>query len=345
MSIEAAPVDENIAPAWSRFVSTRDDSGALHDFGWRRVLQTAYPVAPVFIAARDLSGEVRGVVGAYAGRSFFRGRYLDTLEDGILADSDEAYAAILRSLRDAARARDARLCVRNARSADAADADFVTIHSEIALGGSCETRWAGLGKKTRWSVRQARKNGLAVECSAPHISLDLFYALYARRMRDLGTPVMPAAHFHRMAEVFGPERLKLHIVKSDGTPVGGMLCLVSGRRWTNLHAAAPPSLAGAHANALLYWEAIAEAARSDATWFNLGRSPIGSSTLAFKRKWRATERDVRNTLYAPPSGRASVSNGAGHVAGLGLYSAIWRRLPVVIANRVGPILRRQMPFG
>jgi len=334
MTARVAPVDDHDKAAWTCFVDEHPRAGAMHDFGWRQVLENAFSVTPVFVAAKSRTGEVTAVVGAYKARSVFAGHYMATLEDGILYRDDAAYDAVLGCLQDMAAAEGIpRLCIRNAR--DCEGPGFETIHADVSLRPSVSELWNGIGKNTQRKVKQARNEGYTVRCEAPLSHLSAFYGLYARRMRDLGTPVIPYAMFDQIARAFGPETAKLHLVQQGDDLVGGMICFVDGGAWTNLFVAVPPHLGGANANALLYWEAIGLARERGAGSFRLGRSQKDSSTLAFKRKWRPDERPVFNSLYGD----------GGPNAHTPLYGAVWKRLPLWVANAAGPLLRQKLPFG
>jgi hypothetical protein len=95
-------------------------------------------------------------------------------------------------------------------------------------------------------------------------------------------------------------------------------------------------------NILLYWELIAKACNEECDTFNFGRSSEDSGTYEFKRQWGA----VPDPLYwyawsdAPGQGlEASLRADSARREGL---TRLWSRLPLSVANRAGPWLRKSI---
>src|SRR5215471_5011912 len=87
---------------WQRYIDGMPNAGCMHHSGWYGVLRDAYWVTPYFLIAHR--GEsVQGVLPLYHSRSPLTGAHVSSLEDGALASSPEATAALLaeaRKLRD-----------------------------------------------------------------------------------------------------------------------------------------------------------------------------------------------------------------------------------------------------
>ncbi len=83
------------------------------------------------------------------------------------------------------------------------------------------TIWDDLDRKVRNQIRKAEKSGLVVERGGEQLLAD-FYAVFARNMRDLGTPVYSRRLFEEVLRTF-PDRAQLHIVRLNGRPVAAGL--------------------------------------------------------------------------------------------------------------------------
>jgi hypothetical protein len=95
------------------------------------------------------------------------------------------------------------------------------------------------------------------------------------------------------------------------------------------------------ANVLLYWEMLKFAARAGVRTFDFGRSSPDAGTFHFKRQWGATPSPLVWEYWtaAPDSLRdLSPSN-----AKFDLAIHVWQRLPVGVANLVGPHVVRNIP--
>src|SRR5204862_6145940 len=81
--------------------------------------------------------------------------------------------------------------------------------------------WEGLDRKARNQVRKAQKSGLTYREGGQEL-LDAFYVVFARNMRDLGTPAQSPRFFAEVLRAF-PDRTRLHVVSRETTPVAAGL--------------------------------------------------------------------------------------------------------------------------
>ena len=97
-------------------------------------------------------------------------------------------------------------------------------------------------------------------------------------------------------------------------------------------------LARRGANEALYFGLIEHAVARGCIRFDFGRSKIGSGAAAYKKNWGFEPRDVR-TFGWTPDGVASRSVDS-QSAGNAWKTRVWRRLPLSVANRLGPLIAR-----
>jgi hypothetical protein len=337
--------ERNDLAAWQRFVDRSPGAGCMHHAAWYEVLRDAYWVTPYFLVARDGDGEVAGILPLYYSRSLLTGPHLSSLEDGALAARDDAVAALLvkaRQLRDETGAR--YLQVRGGPVDEPAAVSVPTVRTFVATRGPGEALWSGIKKKTRWAIRQAQQQAILIGHDAKLESLGEFYRVYAAHMHELGTPVMGADAFRALEERLGRERLRLYTVRYGNRLIGGMLCILNGVRWTDYYAIVRPAREIEFANYLLYWHVIQDAAAHGAAGLDLGRSTPGSNVHLFKRKWGGVDVDVPYHFYPRPGVGADKLGLEAMKKGKGLPQRIWSRLPLAVCNRLGPLLRKQLPF-
>jgi len=336
------PVGPADLPRWQAFVDRSAGAGAFHHAAWHEVLRECFAVRPEYLWALDGEGEVRGVLPMYLSRSRFTGPNLATLEGAALAGSAAAGAALLEA---AARRRDelgaGSLVVRGGEAGAPGGRSTRFVHPVVALQGGAEAVWASFQASHRNHVRKASKNGISV--CRDETALPDFYRVYARRQRDLGTPVEGARLFDSLRRHFGP-RLRLHVARLGGRVVGGMLCVSSVASWSYLYGAADSRHFHRYPNEALFWFTIQEAARAGALRLELGTSAPGSGALRFKEKWTKHLLDVYH--HHLDSAAARPRRGSDRFReGRTLAQRAWARLPLALADRLGPILRRQLPFA
>jgi serine/alanine adding enzyme len=338
-------ISEADLPAWQEFVDRADDSGCMHHAGWYCVLRDACRVNPYFLMATNGRDAIEGILPAYLSRSPLTGRHISSLEDGVLATTSEAVSALLteaRSLRDKTKSR--YLQIRGGPIDRPAEVTHPSVHTFIETTQPIETLWKAVKKKTRWAVRQAEKQNLSILHDVTLAQLTEFYAAYARHMRELGTPVFGPEMFDAIVTHLGHDRLRLYILNHCERPIGGMLCIVNGRRWADYYAIVRPSPHTEFANYLLYWHVICDAAQNGAVRLDLGRSAPNSNVHLFKRKWRGVDIEVPYHYYVSAGVRSRNLGFSQQKQDKGLLQKCWSRLPLFVSNRVGPLIRRQLPF-
>jgi hypothetical protein len=92
-------------------------------------------------------------------------------------------------------------------------------------------------------------------------------------------------------------------------------------------------------NQVLYWEAIRFAIESGVNVLDFGRSSRGAGTFEAKRQWGAEP--VQLFWHYFPEADQPVGEGGAHR--LDWAARVWRHLPLAVANRLGPQIRKGIP--
>ncbi|MTD43044.1 GNAT family N-acetyltransferase [Conexibacter sp. W3-3-2] len=219
----------------------------------------------------------------------------------LAADGDLPRA--LRALLTAARRRRAVLvqcAVRDpgAATAPALRAAGFTLHDDRTLevpiaGRDAAACWGALRGNGRRDVRAARDAGLTVRaatredvCTHLPAMLDALHA----RGGETGWPARrtTALAWERLAA--SPHARMTTAVDADGTPVAVTIALHHGTR-THLWLGAAHRRDGIDPHALLYWDAIEDAAARGLDAVDLVGAPT-PGIVAYKRKFGAVERPV-----------------------------------------------------
>jgi FemAB-related protein (PEP-CTERM system-associated) len=340
---------EQVGKSWDRFVEVHPRSTLGHLRAWGRVIHDAYSHESIALAALD-EGDVVGVLPAVLVRSRIFGDHLVSMPfldyGGILVESEggragEVCRALLDAGLEAARARRARsLGLRQFHPIELAEPvsdDRVTMLLPLS---TTDAVWKALPPERRNRVRKGEKSGLTVAWGGTEL-LDGFYEVFAANMRDLGSPVHHRAFFRAMLEGLGEVARVLQVRDRGGRAVGAAVCLffrdtiavpwVSSRR--EAFALCP--------NFVLYWEVIRFGCAAGYRTLDLGRSFKNAGTFEFKRQWGAHPHPLpwifRDVVPGAP---ASVDRDSSR---LRRAADVWKHLPVPLANRLGPWLRRQLP--
>jgi FemAB-related protein (PEP-CTERM system-associated) len=330
---------------WQDYVDRTPEAGCMHHAAWYEVLRDAFSVEPYFFLATDERSQVHGILPLYQSDSWITGRHIASLEEGVLSSCPQARRALLSAaleLRERVGAK--YLQIRGGTCNELATKVVPAVHTVIPTGRSREVLWRSIKKKTRWAIRQTLKQPITVVRDPDLAELDSFYKVYAEHMRELGTPVVGFDMFESIRARLGKDRLRLYVVKYRENVVGGMLCIVNSARWTDQYAMVRPSKQTEFANYLLYWHVICDANSCQVPQFDLGRCTPGSNVHLFKRKWGGIDIDVSYHFFATNASSITNPGLEGLKRRKGVAQRIWPHLPLFLCNRVGPLLRKRLPF-
>ncbi|MFH1279721.1 MAG: FemAB family XrtA/PEP-CTERM system-associated protein [Candidatus Eisenbacteria bacterium] len=329
--------------AWNAYVEGRRESLLGHRAEWLSILRDSLGHDPRPLVAMD-GEEIRGVLpqvivpGLIGGRALVSLPWLDGA--GPLGDDDETVLALLRASRETGiRERCAYLEIRALREwpeprpvRKEKVLMVLPLREETAL-------WKSFSAKVRNQVRKAEKEGLTAGAGGPELLGD-FYSVFCRNMRDIGVPVWGKEFFAAMMDRLG-ERSRIVIVRSGGRPVGGGILLFHRESAVVPSASSLRSHFSLCPNHLLYWTALKAAAHGGALRFDFGRSTPGSGTWRFKKQWGAEEVPCFWHYALLRGGRIPEKSTEGPK--LRLAVAAWKRMPLFLANRIGPALVRRIP--
>ena len=200
-----------------------------------------------------------------------------------------------------------------------------------------EAQLTAIPRKQRAEVRKSLANDFAVTVGTAAQDRAAHYAVYAESVRNLGTPVFPRSLFEAVLDAFGDEA-DILTVHHEGRAVASVLSLY----WRG---AVMPYWGGGtwdarrlRANDRMYFELMLHARRRGCDRFDFGRSKTGSGAYHFKRNWGFVPEPLSYAHWTAPGAqkRDADPTSARHAAQI----ALWQRLPLPIANRIGPWIAR-----
>ena len=326
---------------WDRFVRTHEGT-ACHLWGWRAVMRDVMGHHPFYRSARDSAGELLGVNPMVEVRSRIFGHYLLSmpfLNAGGPIGSPEARHALAEDARRLA--QEARVDLLELRVRDPIDGGLVRSDRKITvvrdLPDTSNALWTALGSKMRSQIKRPQKEGMEFRVGPGE--LPGFYDVFARNMRDLGTPVLPRAFFEAMQQHLAND-VVFATVRHDGAPVAGGCGFVIGDEYEMTWASSLRALNRLAPNMLLYWGAMEQMVHRGVKRFDFGRCTPGGGTHRFKLQWGG--RDVP-LPWAQWSARGVAATPSPDRPLFRLATSIWSRLPLAVTNRIGPYLAMRIP--
>lgn len=327
--------------AWEQFVAMHGDDAGYHAWDWQQVFARAFGHESIYLIARR-DGVVSGVLPLVLIKSMIFGRTLTSLPfvnyGGVLAgDPDSARALIAASEVAAAEHRCTHVELRHV---GAQFPDLPCKQHKVAMRLPLSTDlWDRLDRKVRNQIRKAEKSGLTVDRGGAEL-VDDFYAVFARNMRDLGTPVYSRRLFDEVCRVF-PDRTTIHVVRLKGKPIAAGVTYRTARMSQLPWASAIRDYNSLSPNTLLYWDTIQHAVSSGCDVFDMGRSTPNEGTFKFKQQWGAEPLPLHWEYQLQPAQRMPNVNPAN--PNFQLAIALWQKLPLALTMRVGPMIVRAIP--
>jgi FemAB-related protein (PEP-CTERM system-associated) len=191
--------------------------------------------------------------------------------------------------------------------------------------------------KLRSQIRRPMKEGLTVRFGPEQC--EPFYEVFARTMRDLGTPVLPRAFFARIAAVF-PQLALFGVVYRGHQPLAAGCGFAWREEFEMTWAGSLRESRSVAANMLLYWSFMEHVIGQGVRVFNFGRCTPEGGTHRFKRQWGGVDVPLP---WGQWSARKARSTPSPERRGYRAAAAVWRRLPLCVANQLGPRLVRFLP--
>jgi FemAB-related protein (PEP-CTERM system-associated) len=344
MTVRIRELDASSAPAWDRFVRAEPGASFFHLSPWREVIARAFG-HPTLYALAEQDGAVVGVLPLVRMRTLLFGDLLASTPfcayGGPVAATPEAAGALMRHAAELQR----KLGVRalEFRRRGAADPGmqgrpplYYTFRKPIAItGDDAKDQAANIPRKQRAEVRKAIKFGLS---STSDSDVDTLHRIYAESVRNLGSPVFPRRYFRMLAAAF-PGAHDVTTVRHEGRPVASVLNFHFREEVLPYYGGSTREARALSANDFMYWEVMRRAGRErGAALFDFGRSKAGTGAFAYKRNWGFEPEELHYCYGLLPGGRVPDNNPSNPKYRLAI--AAWKRLPLAVANLLGPPLVR-----
>ena len=346
MAVTVRALDAAAGPAWDRFVSGLPAGTFFHRAAWAGVFRDAFRHAPHYALAEQ-DGAITGVLPLVHVKTRLFGNSLMSSPfcvygGPLAADREsalalEAHAAALMAQTGAASTE--FRCLHPLPEGWLPEADwqtrdglYVTFRKEIA--GDDDANMKAIPRKQRAVVRKGIDRGLTSTVSD---GVDGLHAIYAESVRNLGTPVFSRRYFRLLADVFRGS-MDVVTVLDAGTPVSAVLNFYDRNEVLPYYGGGTAAARGCFGNDFMYWEVMRRAAARGCRLFDFGRSKAGTGAFSFKKNWGFVPAPLAYRYRVRPG--ASIPDHNPLNPRYRLFIAAWKRLPVPVANLIGPQIVR-----
>ncbi len=329
---------------WDAYVEGNKDSRFFHRFGWSEIIQKSYGYKPYYLMAlRD--DHLVGVLPLTFVKSMISGNALIstafTVGGGVIADDIHIAQTLLTQAKNVGEQlgvgyvelRSEKASFTHLENKNTTYAGFVK-----PLPSDEEAILLSIPRKRRAEIRKAFK---FVESGALKFSferdLDKFYGLYARSLRDLGTPIFPKRFVKNILDVFSDE-CDLLTVENDGVPVSSLISFYHHDCVMPYYVGATPEARALRAFDYIYWQQMLRAADRGVTQFDFGRSKYDTGSFGYKKTWGIEPQALEYQYQLVKDNTVPDINPNNPK--FAVATKVWRKLPLPLANFGGGVLAR-----
>ncbi len=337
-----AHADLAVARRWDQFVLSCPQATFFHRAGWQTIIQDVFRHETWFLYA-ERAGEIEGLLAIAHIDSWLFGNSVISLPfgvyGGVAANNPQAAEALeIEAGRIAKQLGSDCLEFRNreARHPDWPKQDlYVTFRKAIL--SDVEANLLAVPRKQRAMVRKGIKNGLRSEIDS---DVGRFFHLYADNVHRHGTPAMPKKYFQALLTEFGPDCEILTVSGPDDQVLSSVMSFYFRDEVLPYYAGDDESARHLAANDFKYWELMRRACEKGLKVFDYGRSKQGTGSFAFKKNWGFEPKPLHYEFCLYKRDTVPQNNPAN--AKYKTMIAVWRRLPIGLANWLGPFVVRNL---
>ena len=341
--MEIKQITRDQANQWEAYVE-QNPTIAWQSYYWYDVLKRHYPVDFYPLAAMD-NNRICGILPLYGVKSFRGGLKLISVPyavgGGIVADGPDAEKALLDAAIDLyQRLKADRIVFKQYKHK--LEADLITddnfYNRELDLTVGADKLWSGLAEKNKHYIENNRKE--SIELDYPSSTVKQFHRLLLLHHRNSG---IPCVSIKWIEDLIAFKLYAIALLKLDGRIVAATLVKEHKQTvsfpFTCLPDDSDRSLSFGYQ---LYWQLIRKFSQEGKAIFHSGRIPKTDETYAYRLGWGGRQQGYYYQYY-PNMGGGKTEFKKKASRKRQLVSMLWKRLPLSIANLVGPTIVRQFP--
>tara|TARA_R110000787_G_scaffold16887_9_gene53546 strand:+ start:29800 stop:30873 length:1074 start_codon:yes stop_codon:yes gene_type:complete len=336
--------DPNELARIEAFVAASPEGTAFHRPAWVLSVSKGCGHEWRYLLAEDDAGALQGILPLNLIHSALFGRALVSsgfaVGGGILANNDQAIRLLADEVWNFAdRHSFPTVELRGGPSPDDQWQNKQGVYAGFVnpLAEDEESQLLAIPRKQRAEIRKGLANELTVRVGTGEQDRADHYAVYAESVRNLGTPVFPKALFEEVLDAFS-EDADILTVLHDGKPVASVLSLYHQQTVMPYWGGGTWDARRFRANDIMYYSLMNHARERGCHKFDFGRSKYGTGAFSFKKNWgfepeplsyairTADGEEARDVNPMSPKYKAKI--------------ALWQRLPLPLANLVGPMIAK-----
>ena len=346
-SITIRLVDDQESLKWDEFVLSHPASSPYHLIAWKKAIESAYGHKCIYLMA----GSENGILGVLP---IVHLRFPSIVNEMVslpfcdvgncIAEDEKVQDSLIHeAIKIKEQGKIGTFQIRgNLLPTEIVKTQLDTtqtgkVRMVLDLPNSSEKLFGSFKSKLRSQVRKAEKNGVRFFWGAEQ-DIDSAFRVFSRNMLELGSPVHSKSFLFSVLSNYGT-KAKLGITSYQNKIIGMGIILLGGKGVSIPWASTLREYNNLGPNMLLYWNFLKYSADNGFSYFDFGRSSEGEGTYKFKSQWGAKaypliwySTNVKNKKRKVELRKENSNRDR--------MAKIWKKLPIGVANIVGPCLRK-----
>lgn len=332
---------------WDNYALSHSDATPYHLWAWKEAVEAAYGHKAHYLIAEE-QGKIRGILPLFQLKLFFLQNQLVSLPfcdvAGPIADDYPTRESLLKKAQQAATQYKATtLELRTRLSHQSTISNNSKVSMLLPLPANPKELWNSFKSKLRSQILKAEKNGLVFRIGEGDEDINSFYQVFSQNMLELGSPVHSKCFFASILKSYG-DFCRMGLVFLDEKPIGCGIILFCGTHTAIPWASTIRKYNKLSPNMLLYWNLLQFSIKAGANLFDFGRSTLNSGTYRFKAQWGAQPTSLHWDKLPSDINQYHIASPASPkqhgIINRQLAANLWSKLPLPIANLIGPKLRQ-----
>ena len=324
------------------FVAEHPDGSNFHRPQWSRTIERGCGQSAYYLVA-ERAGALVGCLPLIEVRSLLFGNAFVAsgfgTGGGILADGEEVVRALVEAGWALARRHGCdSLELRGGPLPEGwTRQEGVYANFDRDLPGNGADLLASLPRRQRAEIKRAEDFALTTTAGSDRAHRDAHYRVFSESYRNLGTPVFSPLLFEAALDEYGADA-DIVLVRKDGRPLAALLSLYFKGVCQPYWGGGTAEARDWRANDFVYFELMRRAIERGCTHADFGRSKVGTGAWQRKRIWRFDETPLVYGVRTADGAAPRQMNPSS--PRYRLQVAAWQKLPLWLADRVGPLIAR-----
>ena len=336
-------VEQKNRKDWDQFVDESPGVIAWHGYRWADILAKHYGAEFYPFAVYDGS-KICGILPLYRIHTFSSGDALISIPHfvagGIVAEREEVQKALLnKAIALSKELNIPKITLKQYRLK--LQGPLVTdenyYNCELTLSQDIDCVWRSISEKNRQKIQEARQSDAKLEY--PSTDVAAFYRLLLRDQHAAGVPCVSQAWVN---DLFATGAYEIALLRHKRELVAATM--VKKFRDT---VSFPFSCLRDQSDHIqpfaysLYWQLITALATEGIRICHSGRIPRTDAAFGYRLGWGGTKYSYYYQYYGVEDSKTEFSSKRGRKRAF--VESAWKRLPVVMARAIGPLVVKQFP--